>query len=67
MDDPVALRSMILAGVFYTAMIGYGIWQVLRLLSRGAMDGVRLVQLAATLFILGILCWVGYTALMLWT
>ncbi|MBV9990071.1 MAG: hypothetical protein JOZ72_02155 [Alphaproteobacteria bacterium] len=66
MDDQAA-REMIFAGLFYTAMIGLGVWQVLRLLSKGSLDGVGVMRLISTVFILGIMCYVGYTMLQLWT
>jgi hypothetical protein len=67
MDDGSVLRNMILAGVFIAAMIGCSAWQVLRLLGKGGIDAIGVVRLAASLFVLGIMCWVGYTALALWT
>lgn len=66
MDDDMQ-RNMIMAGVFITAMIGMLAWQVLRTLSRGGLDGVGLVRLACTTFVLGIMVYVGYSALSLWT
>lgn len=67
MDDRPELREMMFAGVFMTAMIGMLAWQVLRLLSRGGLDGTGLIKLVCGLFVLGIMCWVGFTALSLWT
>ncbi len=66
MDDQAA-KEMMFAGAFYVAMIGLGIWQVLRLLSKGSLDAVGLVRLGASLFVLGIMCYVGYTMLQMWT
>jgi hypothetical protein len=64
MDDQ---REMMFAGLFITAMIGMLAWQVLRLLSRGGLDGQGLIRLVCTVFVLGIMCYVGYTALSIWT
>jgi len=66
MDD-LETRNMIMAGIFITAMIGMLMWQVLRVLSKGGLDGVGLIRLVCTLFVLGIMCYVGYTALSIWT
>lgn len=66
MDDQ-ANREMIFAGLFYTAMIGLGVWQVLRLLSKGSLDAQSLVPAISSVFVLGIMCYVGYTMLQLWT
>ena len=66
MDDHPELQAMYLTGAFYTVIIGAMIWQVLRLLSRGGLDGQGVIRLGASIFILGILCYVGYTALSLW-
>ena len=60
-------RNMIMAGVFITLMIGMVAWQVLRTLSRGGLDGVGAVRLVCSLFILGIMLYVGYTAFSMWT
>ena len=60
-------RNMIMAGVFITLMIGMLAWQVLRTLSRGGLDGQGAVRLACSVFVLGIMVYVGYTALSLWT
>lgn len=67
MDDSPETREMIFAGAFYTVMIGLMVWQVLRLLSKGGLDGLGLVRLAVSLFVLGIMGYVGYTMLSLWT
>lgn len=66
MDD-VELRNQIFAGAFYTVMIGVVVWQILRLLSRGSLDGAGAIRLASSVFVLGILCYVGYTMLSIWT
>ena len=60
-------RNMLMAGVFITLMIGMVAWQVLRTLSRGGLDGVGAVRLVCSLFILGIMLYVGYTAFSIWT
>jgi hypothetical protein len=66
MDDEMN-RNMIMAGAFIALMIVLALWQVMRTLSRGGMDGPGLVKLASSIFILGIMMYVGYTALSLWT
>ena len=66
MDD-VANREMLEAGVFITLMIGAAAWQVLRALSRGGLDGQGLIRLTCSLVGLGIMVYVGCTALSLWT
>lgn len=66
MDDQ-ASREMIFAGLFYTVLIGLGVWQVLRLLSKGSLDGLGVVRLISSVFVLGIMCYVGFTMLQLWT
>ena len=66
MDD-YANRNMIMAGVFITLMIGMLVWQVLRTLSRGGLDGLGAIRLVVSVFVLGIMLYVGYTALSLWT
>jgi hypothetical protein len=67
MDDRTDLHYMMLTGIFLTAMIGMLAWQVLRLLGRGGLDGLALIRLVCGLFVLGIMCWVAFTALSLWT
>ena len=66
MDD-VANREMLEAGVCITLMIGGAMWQVLRTLGRGGLDGMGLVKLTCNLVLLGIALYVGVTALNLWT
>ena len=66
MEDD-ANRNMIMAGVFITLMIGMLAWQVLRTISRGGLDGVGAVRLVCSVFVLGIMVYVGYSALSLWT
>ena len=66
MDDQAA-KEMMFAGAFYVVMIGLGVWQVLRLLSKGGLDGMGVFRLISTVFILGIMCYVGYTMLQMWT
>lgn len=66
MDDE-ANRNMIMAGLFLTVMIGMLAWQVLRTISRGGLDGPGAVRLVCTVFVLGIMLYVGYTALSIWT
>jgi hypothetical protein len=60
-------RNVVLGGVFIALTIGAALWQVLRTLSRGGMSGVTLVRLTCNLILLGIMLYVGYTALTLWT
>ena len=60
-------RSMIMAGVVIALMIAAALWQVLRTVSRGGMDAFTVVRLAGSLVILGVMLYVGYTALNLWT
>ncbi|MBV9570298.1 MAG: hypothetical protein JO056_03565 [Alphaproteobacteria bacterium] len=66
MDDE-ANRNMIMAGLVITLMIGMCAWQVLRTISRGGLDGVGAVRLVCSVFVLGIMLYVGYTALSIWT
>jgi hypothetical protein len=66
MDD-VANREMLEAGACLTLMIGAAVWQVLRTLSRGGLDGMGVIKLTCNLVVLGIVVYVGYTALTLWT
>jgi hypothetical protein len=67
MDDHPEVREMILAGAFYTVMIGLAVWQILRLLGSGGLDAVGIVRLGVSLFILGIMFYIGSTMLTLWT
>ena len=60
-------RNMIMAGVFITLMIGMLAWQVLRTLSRGGLDGQGAVRLVVSVFVLGIMLYVGYSAFSIWT
>jgi hypothetical protein len=60
-------RNMIMAGVFITLMIGMLVWQVLRTLSRGGLDGQGAIRLVVSVFVLGIMLYVGYSAFSLWT
>ena len=60
-------RQMMMAGVFITVTIGLLAWQVLRTISRGAMDAQGAVRLVCSVFVLGIMIYVGYSALSLWT
>jgi hypothetical protein len=60
-------RNMIMAGVFITLMIGMLAWQVLRVLSKGGLDGQGAIRLGVSVFALGIMVYVGYSALSLWT
>ena len=66
MDD-YANRNMMMAGVFITLMIGMIAWQVLRAISRGVSDGPGAIRLVCSVFVLGIMLYVGYSALTLWT
>lgn len=60
-------RNMIMAGVFIAAVIGMLVWQVLRTLSRGGLDGQGAVRLVCSVFVLGIMLYVGYSAFSIWT
>jgi hypothetical protein len=66
MEDS-ANREMLMAGVFITLTIGMLTWQVLRTISRGGWDIVGVVRLACSVFVLGIMLYVGFTALSIWT
>jgi hypothetical protein len=66
MDDRPELREMMFAGAFYTVMIGIMVWQILRLLGKGGLDGSGLIKLVCSLVVLGIMCYVGYTMLAMW-
>lgn len=65
--DPEQMRSMVLAGLFYTALVGAMVWQILRLLSRGGLDAQGVLRLGVSVFVLGIMGYVGYTMLQVWT
>ena len=67
MDGRPDFQYVMLIGIFLTAMIGMLAWQVLRLLSRGGLDAMGLIRLVCGLIVLGIMCWVGFTALSMWT
>ena len=67
MDENIANREMMMTGVFITLTICALVWQVLRTLSRGALDGTSVLRLAVSVFALGIMLYVGYTALSIWT
>ena len=67
MDDQTQLRYILPAGIFLVAVIGMLAWQVLRLVSRGGLDAMGTIRLVCSLFVLGIMCWVGFTALRMWT
>jgi len=62
-----ANREMLMAGLFITLTIGLLMWQVLRTLSRGGFDAAGAIRLFCSVFVLGIMLYVGYTALSLWT
>jgi len=66
MDD-VANREMLEAGVFIMLMIAAAAWQVMRTLSRGGFDAMGLIKLGCNLILLGIMVYVGVTALNMWT
>jgi hypothetical protein len=66
MDDSAVKRNMIMAGVFIALTIGMLAWQVLRTISRGGLDAAGVVRLACSVFVLGIMLYVGYTAFSLW-
>lgn len=67
MDDNVANREMIMTGVFIALAICALVWQVLRTLSRGALDATSVLRLAVSVFALGIMLYVGHTIFSLWT
>ena len=67
MDDSAINRDMIFTGVVIGLTICALAWQVLRTLSRGAMDATSAVRLVCTLIGFGIMCYVGYTIFSLWT
>jgi hypothetical protein len=67
MDDSIANREMIMTGVFIALAICSLVWQVLRTLSRGALDGTSLVRLAYSLFALGVMLYVAHTIFSMWT
>ena len=66
MDENIANREMIMTGVVITLSIGSLMWQVLRTLSRGAMDGTSVLRLGTSVFALGIMVYVGYTIFSMW-
>lgn len=67
MDEHIANREMLMTGVFIALTICALVWQVLRTLSRGALDVTSVVRLACSLFTLGIMLYVGHTIFSLWT
>ena len=67
MDDSTQLHEILPAGIFLVVVIGAMAWQVLRLIGRGGLDAMGLIRLVCGLFVLGIMCWVGFTALRMWT
>ena len=67
MDDHVANREMMFTGVVIALAILSLAWQVLRTLSRGAMDATGAIRLVCTLIGLGVMCYVGYTIFSIWT
>jgi uncharacterized membrane protein len=67
MDDGDMNRNMIMAGAFIALTICMLLWQVMRAITRGGMDPVGLVKLACSVFVLGIMLYVGYSTLSLWT
>jgi hypothetical protein len=67
MDDHIANREMMMTGVFIALTICALVWQVLRTLSRGALDGRSVLRLAVSLFALGIMLYVGHTIFSMWT
>jgi len=66
MDDTVANRDMIMTGAFIALSICALVWQVLRILSRGALDGTSMLRLAVSIFALGIMLYVGHTIFSMW-
>lgn len=66
MDDNPELHYMLPVGIFFAIMICMGVFQVLRLMSRGGTSGLGLINLVASVFILGIICWVAFTAMRVW-
>ena len=67
MDEHIANREMLMTGVFIALAICSLVWQVLRTLSRGALDATSVLRLAVTLFALGIMLYVGHTIFSMWT
>jgi hypothetical protein len=53
--------------VFIALAICSLVWQVLRTLSRGALDATSVLRLAVSLFALGIMLYVGHTIFSMWT
>ena len=69
-DEPVfrALEQFLAAAtLMFPLMIGAAAWQGLRALSRGGLDGQGVIRLTCSLIGLGIMVYVGCTALSLWT
>ena len=66
MDDQVANREMLMTGAFIAVSVCALIWQVLRTLSRGALDGRSLLRLGCSVFALGIMLYVGHTIFSMW-
>ena len=67
MDEHIANREMMMTGVFIALAICSLVWQVLRTLSRGALDATSVLRLAVSLFALGIMLYVGHTIFSMWT
>jgi hypothetical protein len=67
MDEHIANREMLMAGAFIALTICALVWQVLRTLSRGALDATSVVRLVCSVFMLGIMLYVGHTMLSMWT
>jgi hypothetical protein len=67
MDDHMANREMIMTAGFIALTICALVWQVLRTLSRGALDATSVLRLAVSVFTLGIMLYVGHTIFSMWT
>ena len=66
MDDHVANREILMTEVFIALAICSLVWQVLRTLSRGALDATSVLRLAVSVFALGIMLYVGHTIFSMW-
>lgn len=66
MDDSSMQRDMIFTAVVIGVSICACAFQVLRTLSRGALDATAVLRLACSMLGLGIMAYVGYTIFSLW-
>jgi hypothetical protein len=67
MVEHLPSRDMMMAAAFIALTILMLAWQVLRAISRGGLDAIGAIRLACSIFVLGIMLYVGYTMLSLWT